>query len=104
MASWSFLEACWQQVEGSWEVLGSMLGCFWQHVRLIFGIILHIGGYTKNLQISLIFQWFYGGGGSKIMASWGFLEACWQQVEGSWGYFGISWLEVGGLGAILDSS
>ena len=40
-----------------------MLGCFWQHVGLIFSIILHMGGYTKKTSKSNVFQWFLGGSG-----------------------------------------
>ena len=38
------------------------------------------------------------------MASWSFLEACWQQVEGSWGYFGISRLSSGSRRGVVGMS
>ena len=40
-----------------------MLRCFWQHVGLIFSIILHMGGYTKKLQNQLFFNGFWEGQG-----------------------------------------
>ena len=51
------------QTWGSWGVLGTMLGGCGGHVGVVFGFMLQVCRYTKNLEKTFIFQCFFKGEG-----------------------------------------